>query len=67
MFSLRVGVELLIIDVKFVAGTGFELSSISLVPHAVVRRVAIQHHLALHPSIQRKARIHGPGFSPFDV
>ena len=55
------------IDVRFVAGTGFEFRTISLVPHPVVRRAAIQHHLALHRSIQCKARIQGPGFSPFDV
>ena len=49
------------IDVRFVAGIGFEFRTISLVPHPVVRRVAIQHHLALHRSIQCKARIHELG------
>ena len=55
VFSLLIGVELLIIDVRFFAGTGFEFGSISLVPRAVVRRAAVQHHLALHRSIQCKA------------
>ena len=61
------GVKLLIIDFRFVAGSGFEFRSICLVPRAVVEHAAGQYRLALHRSIQRKARIQGLGFTSFDV